>query len=125
MVMGQVFKDKHKILECRDIRDVEGLVRWGEEEEKLFVYLRRSCLNSSLVLGVAKRLCELKSFAMKAVLSRVAVAVGSKTSSQSNLHKARLTFIACLLTSFMETPRLPRLLRSVVHRQAGLYGGPC
>jgi hypothetical protein len=76
----QVFKDKHKILGGCDSYRIEGSVKWGEEEGKSSVFLRRSCLNSSLVPNVVRKLFALKYTVMMAELPWVAEAVVSKTS---------------------------------------------
>lgn len=55
-------------------------MKWGEEEGKSSVFLRRSCLNSSLVPNVVRKLFALRYFVMVAELPWVAEAVVSKTS---------------------------------------------
>ncbi len=76
----QVFKEKHKILGRCDSYHIEGSVKWGEEEGKSSVFLRRSCLNSSLVPNVVRKLFALKYAVMMAELPWVAEAVVSKMS---------------------------------------------
>jgi hypothetical protein len=68
MVVGQVFKDKHKILGCCELDGIEGFGRWGEEEGKLFGFPRSICLNSSLVPNVVRKLCVLRSPVIRVVL---------------------------------------------------------
>jgi hypothetical protein len=42
---------------------------WGEEGEKLFIFPKNVCPNSSLVQSVARKLSELKFYEKKDVLS--------------------------------------------------------
>lgn len=76
----QVFKEKHKILGRCDLYRIEGSVKWGEEEGKSSVFPRRSCLNSSLVPNVVRKLFALKYAVVMAELPWVAEAVVSKMS---------------------------------------------
>ena len=72
------------------------VVEWGEEEKKLFIFQRKSCLNSSPALDAEKKLLEWKFSGKKAValLHSVAVAVLRKN-SKLNLHRVKLTYTAC------------------------------
>lgn len=77
-------------LQCS--RDV---IKWGEEEKRLFVFLRNVCPSSSLVLSVEKKPLVLKFSEIKSVLSQVVAAVVFRRNFKLNLLKAKLMFTAC------------------------------
>jgi hypothetical protein len=102
MVAGKYLRTsintKLAYLRCR------RLLRWAEEDAKLFVSLRSVCQSSSLAPSVEKKRLELKFSEKKAAPWRAAAAVAFKKNSRLSLLKVKLTFTACSLTKFMALP---------------------
>jgi hypothetical protein len=103
MVVGNYLRASINIEEL--ISYPSRIVRWVEDARKLFIFQKRSCLNSSLALDAAKKRFEWTSFERKTALASVAVAVDSKQNSPSSMRRAKSMFIVCSLTK--STARRP------------------
>ena len=67
----------------------------------MFTSPRSVCPSSSLALNVVKKQSELRFLETKVAPSWVVAAAAFRKNSQLSLHKAKLTFTACLPTKFM------------------------